>query len=167
MTKQVLSVFRTIRCTVQLPCRQRWQSKSSNGVFRTRQSPVQLPYRQRWQSKSSVFSEQYDVPYNFPVDKGDKASPQTVFSDQNKVLCNSTVDKGDKAKIWNRTRPKAPVQNKQTRELISARNTQHSTTSKPRVAYGNSPGMRVNTRYISSTRGTSSTHSSGAVWKSR
>ena len=46
--------------------------------------------------------------------------------------------------IWKRTRPRALVQNEHTRELISAwiRNTAITLTS-----------MRVNTRYINSTRG--------------
>ena len=47
--------------------------------------------------------------------------------------------------VWKRTRPRVPVQNQQTRELIN---------KDLRVAYGNSlPGIRVNTRYLNSTRG--------------
>ena len=38
--------------------------------------------------------------------------------------------------------------------IISARKTSHTTTAS--VVYGNSPGMRVNTMYINSTRGTAS-----------
>ena len=49
-------------------------------------------------------------------------------------------------------------------DILRAQSTQRSspalkrrhtkTTTKTRIAYGNSPGMRVNTRYINSTRGT-------------
>ena len=41
--------------------------------------------------------------------------------------------------IWNRTRPTAPVQNQQTRELINARKTSHIiTTTKTWLGYGKS-----------------------------
>ena len=49
------------------------------------------------------------------------------------------------------------TKNQHTRELISARKTSPKHSKKTRVAYGNSSGMRVQgTRYINSTRGTSS-----------
>ena len=52
------------------------------------------------------------------------------------------------------------VKNQQTRELISAQKMSHAdTTTKTPVACSNSPCMQVNTRYVNSTRGTSSVNS--------
>ena len=53
-----------------------------------------------------------------------------------------------KRQISNRTRPRALVQNQHTRELISARNTNSSSTTITRVACGNSHMARV---YIQGT----------------
>ena len=59
--------------------------------------------------------------------------------------------------IWNRMMPKAPVQNQHTRELISVWKTSHKRNSKDLICLLLlTPGMRVNTRHINCTRGTSS-----------
>ena len=57
--------------------------------------------------------------------------------------------------IWNRTRPKMPLESHQTRELIYTRQTSHKQNNKDlsRLTYF-SPGMRVNTRYINLTKRT-------------
>ena len=67
--------------------------------------------------------------------------------------CRRPAPKSYTGRIWNRTRPRALVQNQHTRELISARSTSHKHNNKDLC---NSPGMRVTTRYINSTRVTAS-----------
>ncbi len=55
---------------------------------------------------------------------------------------------------WNRTRPRALVQNQHTRELICARKTSHKQKQqRPESPKVTLTGMRVNSRYINSTRG--------------
>ena len=61
------------------------------------------------------------------------------------------------SQIGNRTRPRAPVQNQHTRELIRAWKTSHKYNNKdPSCLRELSPGICVNTRYTNSTRGISS-----------
>ena len=58
--------------------------------------------------------------------------------------------------VWNRKRPRSPLQNQQTRELISAWKSSHKHNNKDLSSIRwLSPGMQVNKRCVNSTRSTS------------
>ena len=76
----------------------------------------------------------------------------------------------NKTKIWNRTRPRALVQNQQTREVIIAPEWRHTNpTTKTWVAYDNSPSPskykvhKRHQRYIKSSSNNNKTRSLGVI----
>ena len=82
---------------------------------------------------------------------------QCKLCGREKVKFKST---SDEVIIWSRLRPRAPVQNQQTREtaLEDVTQTQQESPELPLVTLitqiQQRPGLRVNTRYINSTRDT-------------